>query len=44
MTRIGDHHGFPVYAEGSGETRTIYVPVTSEAGGLVARYSLRPRR
>ena len=44
LTRIGDHHGFPVYAERSGDTRTIYVPVTSEAGGLVARYSLRPRR
>lgn len=44
MTRIGDHHGFPVYAEGSGDARTIYVPVTSETGGLVARYSLRPRR
>jgi hypothetical protein len=42
MTRIGEYHGFPVYAR-AGDRDTIYMPVTAGAGELVAPYSTRRR-
>jgi hypothetical protein len=44
MQSIGEYHGFPVYAKSSGDGATIYLPVTREAGSLVAGYSRKPRR
>jgi hypothetical protein len=43
MKPVGQYRGFTVFAQGSGENSTIYVPVTSEAGSLVATYARKPR-
>ena len=44
MQRIGDHHGFAVYAESAKNPGAIYLPVTRDSGELVARYTRqRPR-
>jgi hypothetical protein len=44
LTRIGEHHGFPVYARTGRMPATIYVPVSREAGEFVAPYSRRVSR
>jgi hypothetical protein len=41
FTRIGEYHGFGVYAKDGKADRTIYVEVTSPPGVLVAPYSQR---
>jgi hypothetical protein len=43
LRRIGEYRGFPVYADRR-RPGTIFIPVTRDAGSLVARYSLRPAR
>jgi hypothetical protein len=44
MRRIGEHHGFAVYAESGRDPAAIYVPVSSTSNEFVARYSRqRPR-
>ena len=40
LHRIGEYHGFPVYAR-DGETSTIYIPVTSNVRSLLTPYSAR---
>jgi hypothetical protein len=42
FTKIGEHHGFPVYATATGgSANTIYVALTVRGGDLVSPYSLR---
>jgi len=41
FTRVGEYHGFPVYKRTAGEPSTIYVPVASDARGLVTPYKQR---
>lgn len=43
LKRIGEHHDFPVYAA-AGDPGAIYVPVSREADGFLARYSRRGPR
>jgi hypothetical protein len=38
FVRLGDHHGFPVYAEAQGSSSTIYIPVSSGLAEVVAPY------
>lgn len=39
--RIGQHHGFPVYARIGGDAATIYIPTAAATGSLLAPYSRR---
>jgi hypothetical protein len=41
LRKIGDYHGFPVYARDS-DVRTIYISVAPSAGELLAPFSLGP--
>jgi len=40
LARIGEHHGFPVYASGR-PARTIYLPLGAHLPGLVVPYTRR---
>jgi hypothetical protein len=44
MQRIGEHHGFAIYADAPHDPGAIYVQVTRESQDYVARYSRRPSR
>lgn len=42
--RIGEHHGFAVYAAPGGDPAEIFLPVSKDADDFVARYVRRPAR
>jgi hypothetical protein len=44
FTRIGEHHGFPVYTKKSATGVSIYIPVARDASDFVAPYTRRRSR
>jgi hypothetical protein len=38
FVRLGDYHGFPVYADARGASSTIYIPISSGLSDVVAPY------
>ena len=44
VVRVGEHHGFAVYALPGADPAEIFIPVSKDADDFVARYVRRPAR